>query len=404
MRRITIALASLILIGTFILTLQYYHTEIFRKEAGKPFQGNCFYNPYANFNGNTVRANFHAHSAAWFNLTNGAQSPNEVINHYHNHGYDVISLSNYQKITRDTLSALSIPAYEHGYNIKKRHHIVINPSRVSFFDFAVFQNYHHKQQVLKKLGQEDQLIALAHPRFMQAYSLDDMKYLGGYQLMEVFTYYRPSAEPWDAALSSGHPVWIMANDDCHNIHNEGQTMNSWNVICPGERTREGVIKALRAGCHYGVHNPNHVPVNALDSCLLSNETIRVYLRSKANRIVFVSDNGHVRSEVTDRASATYTISPNDTYVRVEVYTGDEKLFLNPIIRSANGEMAYSALPKVDVLRTVLFRILVLIISTINIVLLLLLNGRFRAALRVLRGIRSGRIRTQSAQNSVRLLQ
>lgn len=135
LKGIILFVTGIVLSAILILDSQYNSVEIFYKKMNKPFEGNQFYNPYKNYSVNTLRANFHSHSVAWLNLTNGSQDPSEICKFYHNNGYDIISVSNYEEIAKGDSSTLYFPAYEHGFNLLKRHQLIISPDKVSYFDF-----------------------------------------------------------------------------------------------------------------------------------------------------------------------------------------------------------------------------------------------------------------------------
>jgi len=386
-------LATIILSITLIISLQYYHTEIFNKEINQSFSGDHLYNPYEDYDGSSLKANFHAHSVVWMNITNGAQQPEEIYEHYYKKGYDIISLSNYHKITIDKSADYYIPAYEHGYNFKKSHQLVINSNKENFFDFSGYQSFHNKQLVLKKLKTNDNLVALAHPNFMAGYTKEDVKYLRGYDFIEVYNNYRTSAGVWDAALSSGYPAWILADDDVHDISNPDLCFNNWTRIGTEEKTKTGVLSALKRGCHYGVKNATHNEINFLDSCKLQGHEIKAYFRSKADSILFISDNGKVVNRINGQKFASYSVLPENSYVRIEAHTGEETIALNPVIRYNGIFLTKNAeIPDVNILMTILYRTLVLFTSTLFLFLLILLHRKNKLIDRVFRSNLISKIR------------
>jgi len=365
-----------------LVNFQYLRTEIFYKDSNNKFEGDSFYNPYKNFTKNTYRANFHAHSIAWKKVTNGHQTSTEVYNNYKSNGYDVASLSNYHHISIDSTESEYIPAYEHGYNIKKCHYLIIGADKVSYFDFSLFQSFHHKQQVIKKLSERDGLITVAHPKFNNAFSKEDMKFLKGYDFIEVFTLYRSSPEIWDAALSNGYPAWLMANDDYHDINKPGQFMVSWTRISSKEKNKEQLLEALKSGCFYGVRNEQHAEINELDSCIVNGNKISISFKLKADSIKFIGDNGIVRKAYSNQDTASYNILRDDSYIRVEAKTGEEIINLNPVIRYDGISLPdKNSLPEVNHLLTFLTRILFFISGIILLALILLINGKFQSSLR-----------------------
>jgi hypothetical protein len=345
---------------------------------GVNFNGNYFYNPYSNYYPKPIKANFHAHSQVHLGLTNGSQPAEELLSHYQNNGYDIISLSNYQKISLSPQNSNYIPVYEHGYSIRKSHQLIINASSVSYFDFPVFQSYHHKQQVLKKLKNESSLIAIAHPLLRDGYNYNDFKYLKGYNLIEVFNNRKAYTSVWDEALSNGYLVWLIANDDTHDIRRTDHTFVSWTRIGVPDNSKSKVLHALSVGCHYGVRNTDNKENNKLDSCKLNGDTITVYFNTIAQSIAFISDGG-VKQQVVDSAKcASYAIKPTDTYVRIEARSHNEIICLNPIVRYDGTNLPFAAsFPKVDIVKTVLFRFMVLIVNSITLILFLALYPKLR---------------------------
>jgi hypothetical protein len=360
----------------FVFTLQYLKIEIFFKEKNTPFSGDYFYNPYKDFSQSTLKANFHAHSKPGRNSINNPNETDKVYEHYKNNGYDIISLSDYQKISEDRTSPNYIPVYEHGYNLRKSHQLVINSQKVSFFDFSIIQTYNTRQQVINKLKLRDGLIVLAHPDLWGGYTEEDMNYLKGYDFIEVVSNYKVSANIWDAALTSGYPAWLLADDDCHDINRPSQSFNNWTRISSLSPIKEEVISAMKRGCHYGVRNLKHNETNRLDSCVVNGNELRVYLKNRADKITFISDNGSTRKAVTDVAAASYLIAKNDSYVRVEARSGDELIYLNPVIRYNGYQLTYNTgFPLVNTTLTILFRGFVLMLSMSILLLILVLNGR-----------------------------
>jgi hypothetical protein len=363
------------ILGLIILiSLQYLKIEIYFREKNIPFSGEYFYNPYKDYNSNTFKANFHLHSKTGI-LNHKAENSAKVLSHYKNNGYDIVSLSNYQNITIDKDNDEYIPVYEHGYNLIKSHQLAINSNRVAFFDFSIFCNYHTKQQVINGLKQKGGLIALAHPELRNGYTEDEMKYLRGYDFIEVCNNYAVSDKIWDSALSNGYPAWILADDDCHDILRPSQSFNNWTRISSKGRSKNEILEALKKGCHYGVRNLSHKELNSLDSCCMKGDELTVYFRSNADRIMFITDKGLTRKEVKNVRSATYRIARDDHYIRIEAATGKEIIYLNPVIRFNGYQLTNNmGFPLVNSSATILFRFLMLLLTGSLVLLLLNLNG------------------------------
>ena len=47
--------------------------------------------------------------------------------------------------------------------------------------------------------------------------MSDLRYLSNYNCLEIANHERPFTTYYDTILSAGHPVFIMADDDTHDL-------------------------------------------------------------------------------------------------------------------------------------------------------------------------------------------
>ncbi len=188
-------------------------------------------------------------------------------------------------------------------------------------------------------------------------------------------HYKSSTTIWDQALSSGKLLWALSGDDSHDIDKSYYTFVNWNRIGITNKNKNSVMKALREGNHYAVTNKKHVDTNFLDSCVLNNNQVTVYFKNQADRITFIGNHGTINKDYKNCKAASCTISPNDTYIRVEAETGNGTIFLNPLIRY-NGKhlQINSNYPAINPYLTILYRIVVLVFNSFILILILILNG------------------------------
>src|SRR5262245_39900668 len=107
-----------------VLGLLYVRGPVYRFPSPAVFTGSAWFNPYAETRDHWVRANLHAHGRAWSGFTNGRQSAQGIVDAYHRRGYPIAGVSDYQHIAAfDGVN--TIPVYEHGYNLGKRHQLAI---------------------------------------------------------------------------------------------------------------------------------------------------------------------------------------------------------------------------------------------------------------------------------------
>lgn len=359
-----------------VLLIFYMTAPVYKFSEPKAFAGKYWYNPYQSMNPELWRKyNFQVQSKAWGGLTNGRLNSNILIDSiYHELGYDYVATSDYQKINYHGSELPSfIPTYEHGYSIRKTHQVCIGASKVLWIDYPFYQNLSMKQGIIDKLQKSTELIALAHPKLLGGYKLSDMKYLSGYQLMEVLNNLRVSVEHWDMALSNGHRIYMLANDDAHNVSNSNEVGRRFTMINAENLNREEIIRALDSGNSYGfdffriddepmtakVERSKHIPY--LLNASLRADTFDVAVSQKAIRIRFIGQNGRELSLARDTSTATYVLKPTDTYVRTEITFADlSVMYLNPLTRHADEDISRQRIADVDDVRTLLFRAIYLV--------------------------------------------
>lgn len=349
-------LGIVILAIILIAALFYLPTEIFNFEESEPFSGNTLYNPYKDYNPEkSIKANFHAHSENWGGVTNGDNSPEEVLAKYHDAGYDLATLTNYMKIF-DHNSPLFIPAYEHGINIQKSHFIVLFAEDVLPFDFPIFHTKHHQQTMINKLKARGAVVSVAHPKFCMSYRPETFKYIGGYDFIEVLNHYSLSDIHWDTCLSAGRLAFLLAGDDTHDINGKNNTLVCRNEICSEPRL-DSIMLNLKRGNNLGYKTSGPETFNRLISCSTEDMKISIKTEVPADSIHLIGQNGTVKSAFYATDQAEYNFKSEDTYIRAEIFTADERIFLNPVIRydGKTLPMASQIHPEIDYVSTWLVR-------------------------------------------------
>ncbi|MBI4649511.1 MAG: hypothetical protein HY738_23655, partial [Bacteroidia bacterium] len=205
-----------------LLIIPFIFCPVYDFPAPSPFSGDNLWNPYQNMDSTLWwKANFQVQSDAWAGITSGRENPSQKIYELYKYlEYDIITISDYMKINDYGKNAPPyIPVYEHGYNLFKVHQVCIGANKVCWFDYPLFQTKHNKQFIINLLRDND-LVALAHPAFVPySYSTNDMKYLCNYDCIEAMNHLKYSFSHWDSALSAGHPVFLLSDDDEHDISN-----------------------------------------------------------------------------------------------------------------------------------------------------------------------------------------
>lgn len=348
-------LPVLLIVGFIIFSLFYLlFCPLFTFHSSDPFAGKNWLNPYQNLDMQEFQqGNFHVHSNAWGLATNGRKnSSQEIYQTYKSFGHTSIGISDYQKINKyNNEDTAYISVYEHGYNFKKSHQLVLGDNETYPLDFMFIQNIHCKQHIINQLKSKDNLVVLAHPAHWGGYRASEIKLLSNYDLFEVLNHYRNSENYWDIALSSGKLVYLLANDDSHDVENLNETVRHFTWIYTPSNHKDSVLKALKSGRAIGVDFPSlqgegvHQKRNRLKqipSILYSNlqkdslgTSLQIKIKNGKGRFEFIGDEGRLLASVSSTDSASFLL-PNDptiSYVRVKIYFDNGTVFyLNPTVR------------------------------------------------------------------------
>ncbi len=346
---ITLTIPFCLLLGYWLFV--YLLAPRYQFTAGRPFSGNYLYNPYQQINPDQWKQyNFHCHSRRYFGLTNGRKNKETDIDSlYQAFGYDHYGISDYMRInTHGSDRHDYIPAYEHGYGfIRKTHQLCIGAEDVVFMDFPFMQSLDLKQHTLNVLHQHTRFAVPAHASFYKGYRVSDMHYLSDYRLLEIGNPYGCAFEHWDAALSTGHRVYGIGDDDTHNIKDPNAVGKFFTMINTDDMAAEKVYDALENGRAYVVEfHPHYMePLEDrirqmrtehyhLTRCELIGDSLIVETSAPYIQTAdFIGQDGKVLKHQENVWEATYTIQPTDTYVRVKLMVHNMTyLYLNPITR------------------------------------------------------------------------
>lgn len=365
----------LALVLGYALLIPFLWGPIYDFPEPTPFAGSHFYNPYQNIDSAAwFKGNFHAHANPYGALTDGRHnSASSIFNRYDSLNYRSFSITNYMHI--DTFNQnldRYIPAYEHGYSPIKYHQLALGAEKVFYFDYPLFQFASNKQYIIDKVGASSRLLAIAHPSFLGAYSLEDASKLCNYDLVEVMNQRKYSFDFWDAALSAGNAVWIISNDDTHDLSDPADYAMQATLISAPSDSQNDVLQALRTGQTMG-----YAPVNSPEF----GHELKVQHRDAFPRLVsftvsasgeisgrfskpikeyhVYAQNGeevvHVFTENQDNLEIHAQFEERHQYLRFKVNFEDaDLLFLNPVVRY-DGVSLPTRTAQINILKTVIWR-------------------------------------------------
>ncbi len=337
-----------LLVDQYLLCPHYSFTD------PRPFHGEKIVNPYADANFNDVStANFHAHTKSWGGLTNGKGNSSDVWQRYDSLGHTFHALSQYHKI--DTFNKGKqnyVPVYEHGYNLKKTHQLIIGAKRVVWKDYIFPQTLHNKQFILHEMAKDtNNLVILNHPAVRSGYDVNDLKLLHYYDHIELLNPSAQSFAHWDTALTAGKKIFVVGNDDNHNIFNDNAIGRFTTLIFGAASDSKKMIDRMKKGQSVAVWLPqiHNETLESKRSKMLNlrslisgisliDSMLAINLSKSVAEIRVIGHHGKLKLKQRNISSLTFPFSQNDAYLRVELYLEDgTKLFLNPIFRDmANG--------------------------------------------------------------------
>ena len=367
--RLFLLLITLIIVVFFIV---YAVAPVYEFPAPTPFSGKVINNPYHKLDTALWRkGNFQVQSKVWMGLTDGRKNEAKAIYAvYHQLDYDVVAITDYMKINRFEKDKEGyISAYEHGYGLWKTHQVCLGTNHITWLDYPFYQTLSHKQHILNTLKRHCEVLAIVHPKVRNGYDLNDMKFLSNYDLLEALSHYAISLNYWDLALSSGHPVYIISNDDSHDVLDPTKVGRYCTFFNSKSLQEDDVLSALKSGRAFGAYDnmlegadfyqkaEDHRNIPILQSVEVENDTLTVIVSEPAAAITFIGQNGIIRKIVSNSPTASYHISDNDQYIRTEIlFNNNTHFYLNPVIRH-NGEGPYKPqAPNVNYTKTWLLRV------------------------------------------------
>ena len=181
-------------------------------------------------------------------------------------------------------------------------------------------------------------------------------------------------EHWDAALSSGHYVTILSDDDAHDIFNPDEVGHFCTFINVPELNQKNIISSLKSGNAFGAEIYREIgdsyqtkkeklnEIAKLQSVTLIGDTIQVNVDQIASEIKFIGLDGQVRKGTeVNNISANYIFKDDDSYIRIEIFfPNGNKFYLNPFIRY-NDEIDLPKIKGIKWADTWIFRIFAFLI-------------------------------------------
>lgn len=280
------------------------------------------------------KCNFHAHST----MSDGRRSPEDVMQIYAEHGYDVLALTDHWHVgaAQTCGDMLVIPGveYDFGFPNQVLHLVCLPPDQACCEGIARGIEY---SEVIRRINKCGGVAIAAHP----AWSLntpDFLASLDGVTISEVYN--TVSDEPFgvprgcgahalDLAAMQGKLFRFVASDDAH--YYTGDQCIAYTMLQAEEHSVQGVLDALRAGKFFASQGP------AFENIEIENGRVIVDC-SPVSRCTFCSNEYWTPNRCISGEGLThfeYALRPNERFVRVELTDSEgRRAWCSPCLVSA----------------------------------------------------------------------
>lgn len=361
-----------------------------------PFSGADIFNPYADFDPNIEwkRTSLHTHTRVDGPLNECAFTAEETVSKYRDFGYDIVGISNHNEITPHPDSKQDIGIYEHGYNLRNFHKLVIGTERVNRFDALYPISASQAQYQLDMLATECRILQLNHPSRSALLDSARLTKIGGYDIMELsgFNAYLENKH-WDWALSAGRYSFALLNDDLHYPDRSNKFALRCSYLNAKECSSEEIISTLKSGCFYSVRVPdygngnwavkleNNRDIPTIENIGVEEDVIYMKLSKIPEQIRVIGENHTLLTRVVDSDTISYRMRACDPYARIVVSYPDSLIIMtNAFARYDKAMMASPAdreFHKTNILATVLYNIVVVAVIAIILAIYIKIVRRWR---------------------------
>ena len=303
----------------------------------------------------TLKSAFHLHSDELI-LSPQRHSISDIFEIYKNYKYDLIVISDYNLISKYNNDNVSIPSFEWGMNIRKRHLLAIGSDNVPPYFFFYSPFIENIQYTITAIKSNNSFVVINHPKLNNAFSEDELLKLNNYDAIEIFSPNGDDVGLWDNLLNKNKRVFCMATDDLHFFPEEiivkleqnflksifqylhlqrlrdGESLKRYILLKLNSINRDEIIKELNNGnffCAVKFRREFHdMPVPEL---YFDKESITLNSKSKYSKIYIIGNNKKILKKIDDSMNFKYEV-PKDYkgYLRIEFWDFSGVVYSNPI--------------------------------------------------------------------------
>lgn len=284
-----------------------------------------------------LKGNLHTHTTE----SDGDSTPAAVVEWYRAHGYDFLSITDHDKITRtDPKGLVLIDGEEVTDRLPKK---PLHVNAIGLGEVVLPQRGRTPVEVLQRnidaVRAAGGIALINHPNFGWAFGAKELLQVDDATMLEVASGHPfvnsdgpPSVESmWDAMLTAGKRIYAAAVDDAHHLQRPwaediappGKAL----VVVRAERDARAIVEALAFGDFYASTGVE------LEDYLVNPKRLTVCIRPKNGaryHTLFIGSGGKVLQK-TPGTTATYAVRGDEQYVRAKVIDSNGRAaWLQPV--------------------------------------------------------------------------
>jgi hypothetical protein len=330
-------------------------------EDPKAFNGGFIYNPYQISDSlNFYKVLFARPTATIKDIfrQNSQFMSNNTTNGFSGFDHEEVVLR--QNLFWNAGNKNGFQTYMHGLGFNDPSMLCMGAQKKLWIDYPLFKNLHHKQGLIDKLLKDCEMVVLNPVSF----SHEDMKYLSGYQLIDLNSKTHNAIALWDSALSNGHLVYGFVSEEIPEFSPAYDKNPGFLLINADSNSIISLMDAIKNGRSFSVIS-NQEEEKTPDEELLKDfrlklnliaDTIHIESSDSAILFKFIGQNGKLIHFVENTSNAACFFRPEDSYIRTEILLSDgTKIFLNPLIRHYAEEAERQRLSVMDTEKTAMLR-------------------------------------------------
>jgi hypothetical protein len=239
--------------------------------------------------------------------SDGANSPADLATAYKNAGYDFITVTDHDVVTTDP-AVSGITWIGNSVEDTVLRHVI-------GYDISAQSTEQDMKSVIEDYYSKGEICSIPHSNWPTVYTLteDEIKYLFGYQFLEVFNNLTGGIagiceNQWDYALSASRKVFGLAVDDCHDVNNAAWFNKGWVVVHTDVNDKASIWESLKNGNFYS-STGNDISISVEGNVITATSV-------GASNFTFIGRDGKVLQSNNGVTSASYTIQGDEMYVRV----------------------------------------------------------------------------------------